>query len=99
MTNRRFLRLGNDFSKRIEALRASTNLDNLYYNYCRPHMSLPRCTTPAMAAGLATHPYDALWLSDMVEASYPKLRKGKTPGPKPGSKRRKRRDFNYDLIH
>ncbi len=53
MLNRRFTRLTNSFSKRIEFHRASVALTFFYYNFCRKHSSL-KGKTPAMAAGITT---------------------------------------------
>ena len=48
---RRLTRLTNAFSKKWENHEAMLALFFMFYNYCRPHMSLAR-RTPAMAAGL-----------------------------------------------
>jgi IS1 family transposase len=53
MQLRRFTRLTNGFSRKIENLRAAVNLHFAYYNFCRVHSSLR--VTPAMEAGLADH--------------------------------------------
>lgn len=53
MSMRRFTRLTNAFSKKVENLIASVALHYMYYNFCRPHMSLDG-RTPAMAAGVET---------------------------------------------
>ncbi|MEK6371900.1 MAG: IS1 family transposase [Acidobacteriota bacterium] len=53
MLNRRFTRLTNSYSKRIEYHRAAVALTFFYYNFCRKHSSL-KGKTPAMAAGIAT---------------------------------------------
>lgn len=53
MSQRRFTRLTNAFSKKLDNLRAAVALHFGYYNYCRVHMSLR--VTPAMEAGLADH--------------------------------------------
>jgi IS1 family transposase len=64
MGMRRFTRLINAFSKKIENHAASIALHFMYYNYCRSHQTLTQNsgeagkrtqTTPAMAAGLADH--------------------------------------------
>ena len=47
---RRFTRLTNAFSKRLENLRAAVALHMAHYNFIRPHSTLG--TTPAVAAGL-----------------------------------------------
>ena len=54
MSMRRFTRLTNVFSKKVENLAAAVSLHFAYYNYCRPHQSLGG-KTPAMAAGLEEH--------------------------------------------
>jgi len=53
MLNRRFTRLTNSFSKRIEYHRVAIALTFFYYNFCRKHSSL-KGKTPAMAAGITT---------------------------------------------
>ena len=57
MGMRRFTRLTNGFSKKVENHAASVALHFLYMNFVRPHKSLakPYPRTPAMAAGLADH--------------------------------------------
>ena len=55
MSMRRFTRLTNAFSKKVENHAASVSLHFLYYNFARPHGSLTKNTTPAMAAGVADH--------------------------------------------
>jgi hypothetical protein len=61
MGNRRFTRLTNAFSKKVENHEAMLALFFFYYNFCRVHQTL-RCT-PAMEAKLT----DRVWeLSDIV---------------------------------
>lgn len=57
MNMRRFTRLTNGFSKKIENLAAAVALHYMVYNFARPHQSLknPYPRTPAMAAGVADH--------------------------------------------
>jgi IS1 family transposase len=57
MSMRRFTRLTNAFSKKIDNLAAAVSLHYMHYNFARPHMSLknPYPRTPAMAAGIADH--------------------------------------------
>jgi len=50
---RRFTWLTNAFSKKAENLAAVIALQFMYYNVARPHWTLGRGITPAMAAGLA----------------------------------------------
>jgi IS1 family transposase len=52
MSMRRLTRLTNAFSKKVENLAASVALHFMYYNFCRPHQTLGRGMTPAMAAGV-----------------------------------------------
>lgn len=53
MSMRRFTRLTNAFSKKIENHVAAISLHFMYYNFGRVHQTLKQ--TPAMAAGLANH--------------------------------------------
>jgi IS1 family transposase len=57
MGMRRFTRLTNAFSKKIENLEHAVALHFMYYNFSRPHKTLanPYPRTPAMAAGLTNH--------------------------------------------
>jgi IS1 family transposase len=62
MHMRRFTRLTNAFSKKLENLKAAVALHFAHYNLVRIHKTL-RCT-PAMAAGVA----DRLWsMTDLLE--------------------------------
>lgn len=51
MAMRRFTRLTNAFSKKLENLKAACALHFAHYNFCRVHQTLR--ITPAMAAGLS----------------------------------------------
>jgi IS1 family transposase len=57
MGMRRFTRLTNGFSRKVENLAHAVSLHFMFYNFARPHTavrdSYPR--TPAMAAGVADH--------------------------------------------
>jgi IS1 family transposase len=66
MGMRRFTRLTNGFSKKVENHAAAVALHFLYTNYARPHKSLanPYPRTPAMAAGLA----DRIWTVEDIAA-------------------------------
>jgi len=60
MSMRRFTRLTNAFSKKLENLTAAVSLHFMFYNFARPHQTLTKAaggikTTPAMAAGVADH--------------------------------------------
>jgi hypothetical protein len=76
MSMRRFTRLTNAFSKKVENLAHAVALHFLFYNYCRVHQSLR--VTPAMAAGLADH----VWEIEELVALLPK------PVPAPWGSRR-----------
>lgn len=56
MQLRRFTRLTNAFSKKLENLKAATTLYFAWYNFCRVHSSLR--VTPAMEAGITNHVWD-----------------------------------------
>ena len=66
MGMRRFTRLTNGFSKKVENHAASIALHFMYMNFARPHKSLanPYPRTPAMAAGLADH----IWTCEEIAA-------------------------------
>ena len=55
MANRRFTRLTNGFSKKLENHAAATSLFVHHYNFCRTHEA--HGVTPAMALGIADHPW------------------------------------------
>jgi hypothetical protein len=57
MGMRRFTRLTNGFSKKVENLAHSVSLHFMYYNFARPHQSLGKRVTPAMAAGIERYPW------------------------------------------
>lgn len=62
MNMRRFTRLTNAFSKKIENLEAAVALHFMYYNFVRIHQTLK--VTPAMEAGVTDH----LWsIEDVVK--------------------------------
>jgi hypothetical protein len=51
----RFTRLTNGFSKKVENHAAMVSLHFMHYNLGRPHSSLGKNMTPAMAAGVADY--------------------------------------------
>ncbi len=65
MKMRRFTRLTNAFSKKVENLEAAVALHFMHYNYCRIHQTLR--ITPAMAAGVTDH----VWGLEEVVALLP----------------------------
>ncbi|MDD5521843.1 MAG: IS1 family transposase [Kiritimatiellae bacterium] len=56
MNMRRFTRLTNAFSKKLENHVHAVSLHFMYYNFCRIHQSLR--ITPAMAAGVTDHVWE-----------------------------------------
>ena len=71
MQMRRFTRLTNGFSKKLEFHRYAIALHYAYYNFVRAHMTLTKWegkpTTPAMAAGLAKEPWTLYDLLDLLQ--------------------------------
>jgi IS1 family transposase len=66
MGMRRFTRLTNGFSKKIQNLEYAVALHFMYYNFVRIHQTL-RCT-PAMAAGVSTHVWEIEDIVKLLEA-------------------------------
>ena len=84
MSLRRFTRLTNAFSKKIENHAHAVALHFMHYNFCRLHQTLK--ITPAMAAGVT----DKLWeISDIV-----KLVDEAAPEPRPRGPYKKRGDIS-----
>ena len=77
MHMRRFTRLTNAFSKKIENHTAAVALHSMYYNFVRVHQTLK--ISPAMAAGVT----DRLWeigdIVDMLESWETKEKRGAQP--------------------
>lgn len=73
MSMRRYARRTNAHSKKMQNHCAQLALYVLYYNFCRPHLSLaiPYPRTPAMAVGLTDRMYDLDWILDMLDAVTP----------------------------
>jgi IS1 family transposase len=65
MSMRRYTRLTNAFSKKIENLAAAVSLHFMHYNFCRLHKTLG--TTPAVAAGLTDHVWTLRELIGLLE--------------------------------
>ncbi len=63
---RRFTRLTNAFSKKIENHAHALALYFVWYNFCRGHDSLDG-STPAVAAGLAPYAYDLRWIGRLID--------------------------------
>jgi IS1 family transposase len=65
MSMRRFTRLTNAFSKKVENHTHAVALHFMHYNFCRIHTTL-RCS-PAMKAGVTPHLWDIVDVVRMVE--------------------------------
>ena len=70
MSMRRFTRLTNAFSKKLENHCHALALYFTYYNFCRLHKTLKQ--TPAQAAGLAEREHTMDWIVGLVDARAPK---------------------------
>ncbi|MDE0512537.1 MAG: IS1 family transposase [Gammaproteobacteria bacterium] len=70
MSMRRFTRLTNAFSKKIDNHIHSLSLYFVYYNFCRIHKTLR--VTPAMEAGLTDTAHDMGFIVDLIDAREPK---------------------------
>jgi hypothetical protein len=67
MGMRRFTRLTNAFSKKVENLAAAVSLHFFFYNFCRVHKTLG--TTPAVAAGITDHTWSLDEMIGLLEAA------------------------------
>ena len=65
MGNRRFTRLTNAFSKKVENHEAMLAVFFFFYNFCRIHQTL-RCT-PAMEAGIASKVWELLEVASLMD--------------------------------
>ena len=70
---RRFTRLTNAFSRKLQNHAHAVSLHFMHYNFCRVHTTLTKAhpyrypTTPAMAAGVADHVWTAEEVCDMLD--------------------------------
>jgi len=74
MSMRRFTRLTNGFSRKVENLAAAVSLHFMFYNFARPHTTLSKAanhvpTTPAMAAGVADHVWALTEIAALLDSS------------------------------
>lgn len=67
MMMRRFTRLTNAFSKKLDNHVAALALYFMYYNFCRIHQTLR--VTPAMEAGIATHIWEVEELVGLLDSN------------------------------
>ena len=70
MSMRRFTRLTNGFSKKVENHAHAIAIHYMHYNFCRIHKTLR--VTPAMEAGLSSHVWEIEELAALVEAEEQK---------------------------
>jgi IS1 family transposase len=84
MGMRRFTRLTNGFSKKLENYLHMLSLYFVHYNFVRVHRSLRM--TPAMAAGVTDTLHDMAWLAGIIDAA--------APAPKPRGPYRKKDNSN-----
>ena len=86
MSNRRYARKTNAFSKMFSKHVAMMDLWTVHYNFCRIHSSLR--VTPAMEAGIDNTLHDCEWIVELIDLSTAAPKK---PGPKVGTKYRPRK--------
>ena len=80
MASRRFTRLTNGFSKKLEHHEAAISLYVMHYNFCRVHEAHGNMT-PAMSLGIADHVWS---LGELIDAAL---------APPDLGRRRPRRSF------
>lgn len=72
MHMRRFTRLTNAFSKKLENHMHAISVYFMFYNFCKIHKSLR--VTPAMAAGITDHVWDVIDIVKLIPEEAPKKR-------------------------
>ncbi len=72
MGTRRFTRLTNGFSKKIENLAWAVSIHFLHYNFARVHTTLK--TTPAVAAGVADHVWTLTEIVELLDSETSPIR-------------------------
>jgi IS1 family transposase len=91
MGSKRFARLSNGFSKKIDCHLAAISLHVAFYNLCRTHEALKM--TPAMALGVT----DKVWsVGDLIEAALKAI--PTVPTPTPAQRRKSFRVIQGDLF-
>lgn len=73
MGNRRFTRLTNAFSKKIDNHLHMLSLYFCHYNFCRIHKTLR--VTPAMEAGISNTLHDMEWIVGLIDTRKPAPKK------------------------
>jgi len=69
MSNRRFTRLTNAFSKKLENHKMALALHFMNYNFCRIHQTLR--VTPAMEAGITDHVWSLEEIVQLISSPKP----------------------------
>jgi IS1 family transposase len=91
MASKRFARLSNGFSKKIDCHLAAVGLYVAFYNLCRTHEALKM--TPAMALGIT----DRVWsIGDLIDAALKAV--PTKPTPTPAQRRKSFRVIQGDLF-
>lgn len=91
MGSKRFARLSNGFSKKIDCHLAAVSLYVAFYNLCRTHEALKQ--TPAMALGITDHVWTVAELIEAALKAAPPI-----PTPTPAQRRRSFRVIQGDLF-
>jgi len=86
MAMRRFTRLTNGFSKKLENHTHALALYFVWYNFCRIHKTTK--VTPAMAAGVTDTLRDVEWIVSLIDEAAPQ------PGPRSPYKKRSAENSN-----
>ena len=76
---RRFTRLTNAFSKKVENHAYAVALHMMYYTFVRIHQKLR--VTPAMAAGVSERLWEIGDIVSLVERAEARMNQGKKRGP------------------
>ena len=58
-------------AKKVENHAHAVALHFLHYNFARPHQSLGKRTTPAMAAGVARYPWSLTQVAGLLDGKVP----------------------------
>ena len=67
LSMRRFTRLTNAFSKKLENHEHAIALFYMHYNFCRIYQTLR--VTPAMASGITDHVWELSDIADLLDVS------------------------------
>ena len=90
MHMRRFTRLPNGFSKKVDNHAAAMALHFMYYNFVKTHQSLRM--TPAMAAGVTSSPWTVEDIVRLVEERERRRREEAHGGPRRPDERHRREE-------